>query len=366
MHYCRHGSGVSMRRPVYLFFAGLLISLSACKEAELPPAPDRPVRTTTIRSRVAAEPIVLTGHIRARDEIKESFRIDGKITELLVRLGDPVRRNQLLARLDAQNELNALRANEAEVNAAQASLTQAKNNENRLRRNSAATEQIDQAVQQVKSAQAQLDAAEAKLRIGQDRAGYAELPADAAGVVIGKNAEPGEIVRAGQPVVVLARDNAKDAVFNVPPQLLYVSGVSLDSEVEVALTENPNITAKGRISEISPLADPATRTIAVRIALADPGHDLRFGAVVTGRVMRNSAVIIEVPGASLTESDGLPAVWVVDPRERTVTLRTVRVARYEPTTVVIAQGLGEGEIVVTAGVQALRPGQKIRLLDDPT
>jgi RND family efflux transporter MFP subunit len=355
-----------MARPVYLFIAGLLVSLSACKEAALPPAPDRPVRTATIRSRVAAEPIVLTGHIRARDEIKQSFRVDGKLTERLVSLGDQVQRNQLLARLDPQNELNALRANEAEVASAQASLTQAKNNESRLRRNSAPTEQLDQAIQQMKSAQAQLDAAEAKLRIAQDRVSYNELPSDAAGVVIAKGAEPGEIVRAGQPIVVVARNNAKDAVFNVPPQLLYVSGVSIDSPVEVALSENQNITTKGRISEISPLADPATRTIAVRIALTDPHHDMRFGAVVTGRVMGASAAIIEVPGAALTESDGLPAVWIVDPREKTVTLRAVRVARYEPTTVIIAQGLGEGEIVVTAGVQALRPGQKIRLLNDPT
>ena len=354
-----------MGRIVFLFVAGLLV-LSACKETALAPAPDRPVRTTTIRSRVAAEPIVLTGHIRARDEIKQSFRVDGKLTERLVSLGEVVRQNQLLARLDAQNELNALRANEAEVAAAQATLTQAKNNESRARRNSAPTEQIDQAVQQVKSGQAQLDAAEAKLRIGQDRVSYAELTSDAAGVVIAKGAEPGEIVRAGQPIIVLARNNAKDAVFNVPPHLLYVAGISLNSPVEVALSENQNITAKGRISEVSPLADPATRTIAVRIALTDPHLDMRFGAVVTGRVTSASASIIEVPGAALTESDGLPAIWVVDPRERTVTLRTVRVARYEPTTVIIAQGLGEGEIVVTAGVQALRPGQKIRLLNDPT
>lgn len=355
-----------MSRAVFLFAAGLLVTLSACKEAALPPQPDRPVRTTTVRSRVSAEPIVLTGHIRAREELKQSFRLDGKLTERLVSLGQEVRRNQLLARLDAQNELNALRANEAEVASAQASLTQARNNESRLRRNSAPTEQLDQAVQQVKSAEAQFDAAQAKLRIGQDRVSYAELQADATGVVIAKGAEPGEIVRAGQPIITIARNNAKDAVFNVPPQLLYVAGVTLDSPVEVALTENQNIVSRGRISEISPLADPTTRTIAVRIALTDPHQDMRFGAVVTGRVTAASASIIEVPGAALTESDGLPAVWIVDPRERTVTLRAVRVARYEPTTVIIAQGLGEGEIVVTAGVQALRPGQKIRLLNDPT
>lgn len=353
-------------RATAFFIAATLILLGGCSESAPPPAPDRPVRTTTIRPRVAAEPVVLTGHIRAREELKLAFRIDGKLTERLATVGDQVRRNQLLARLDPQNEQNALRANEAELAAAQANLTQAKNNESRARRNSAPQEQIDQAVQQVKTAQAQNDAAEAKLRIAQDRVAYTELSADAPGLVIAKGAEPGEIVRAGQPVIVLARNNAKDAVFNVPPQLAYIRGVSVDSPVEVALSENQNIVTRGRISEISPLTDAATRTITVRIALTDPPVDMRIGSTVTGRIMSAAASIIEVPGAALTESDGLPAVWVVDPREKTVALRTVRVARYEPTTVIIAQGLGEGEMVVTAGVQALRPGQKIRLLNDPT
>jgi len=342
-----------------------LIGLGGCSEQAPAPAPDRPVRTTTIRPRVVAEPIVLTGHILAREEIKVAFRVDGKLTERFVTAGDQVRPNQMLARLDPLNEQNALRGSEAELTAAQASLTQAKNNESRLRRNSAPSEQLDQAVQQQKSAEAQVEAAEAKLRMAQDRLRYTELRAEVAGVVTTKGAEPGEVVRAGQQIVVLARNNAKDALFHVPPQVMLVRGIARDAPVEVALSENQNIAAKGRISEIAPQADPATRTIPVRIALTDPPSEMLFGATVTGRVMRPSAAVIEVPGSALTELDGLPAVWVVDPRDKTVTLRAVRVARYEPASVIIAQGLGEGEIVVTAGVQALRPGQKIRLLNDP-
>jgi RND family efflux transporter MFP subunit len=355
-----------MRTIAWVFVTASAISLAGCGEAAHPPAPDRPVRTTTIKPRVTADPIVLTGHIRARDEIKLAFRVDGKLTERSVTLGDQVRRNQVLARLDPQDEQNALRANEAEVAVAKSNLTQAKNNESRLRRTNGTADQIDQVVQQVNSAQAQVDAAEAKMRIGQDRVSYTELRSDVAGVVITKGAEPGEIVRAGQPVVVLARNNFKDAVFNVPPQLLYLPGVSMDSVVEVTLSENQNISVKGRISEIAPQSDPATRTIPVKIALNDPPADMRLGSTVIGRVTGAATTIIEVPGSALTESGGLPAVWIVDPKEKTVALRNVRVARYEPASAIIAQGLGEGEIVVTAGVQALRPGQKIRLLNDPT
>jgi RND family efflux transporter MFP subunit len=359
-----------MRLTGYAFAVLCLVWLGGCSESAPPPAPDRPVQTTTIRPRVAADPIVLSGHVLAREEIKLSFRLDGKLNERTATVGDQIRPNQLVARLDPLNEQNALRASEAELAAAQASLTQAKNNESRVRsansRGQATSDQLDQAVQQQKSAEAQLEAAEAKLRIAQDRLRYTELHAEVAGVITAKGAEPGEIVRAGQPVLVLAHNSWKDALFYVPPQVMFIRGLSRDVPVEVALSENQNVVATGRISEIAPQADPATRTIPVRIALTDPPPEMLFGASVTGRVMRPAAAIIEVPGSALTEQDGLPAVWVVDPKDKSVSLRQVRVARYEPASVIIAQGLGEGEIVVTAGVQALRPGQKIRLLSDPT
>ena len=117
-----------MRLTAYAFAALGLICLGGCSESAPPPAPDRPVRTTTIRPRVVSEPIVLTGHILAREEIKVSFRVDGKLTERFVTAGDQVRPNQMLARLDPLNEQNALRGSEAELTAAQASLTQDKNN----------------------------------------------------------------------------------------------------------------------------------------------------------------------------------------------------------------------------------------------
>ncbi len=353
-----------MRGIAYVVFWLPLIFLVGCNEAAPPAAPDRPVRTTTIKLHPAEEPIVLTGHIRAREEIKLSFLTDGKLTERSVKVGDRVRLNQEVAQLDSEDQQDALRANEADVSAAQANLAQADNNENRLRKNGASNDQIDQAVQQVKVAQAQLDAAQAKLKIGQNRLGYTKLTSSAAGVVIATGAEPGEIVRAGQPIVVIARSNLKDAVFNVPPQLMYVKGVSVDSPVEVTLSENKDVSSKGQIREISPETDAATRTIEVKIALDDPPSDMRLGSTVTGQVATPTAEIIEIPGSALTEANGLPAAWVVDPTNKTVSLQSVRVARYEPNSVIIAQGLHEGDTVVTAGVQALRPGQKVRLLDE--
>ena len=122
--------------------------------------------------------------------------------------------------------------------------------------------------------------------------------------------------------------------------------------------------ATGRVREISPQADSATRTFQVKVGITDPPAAMRLGATVIGRIRLSAPPGVEVPASALTETDGRPAVWVVDPQSHTVSLRNVEVLRYDPASVVISRGLETGEIVVTAGVQTLRPGQKVRLLGD--
>jgi multidrug efflux pump subunit AcrA (membrane-fusion protein) len=89
---------------------------------------------------------------------------------------------------------------------------------------------------------------------------------------------------------------------------------------------------------------------------------MRLGATVTGRMEIEAGPLIEIPATALTQFNQRPAVWIVDPVSRTVSIRNVEVLRHDPATVAVAQGLDSGEIVVTAGVQALHPGQKVRLL----
>ena len=115
--------------------------------------------------------------------------------------------------------------------------------------------------------------------------------------------------------------------------------------------------------EVSPQADPVTRTFEVKVGLTDPPAAMRLGATVVGRMKLDTAPVIEIPATALTEFDRRPAVWVVDPSSLTVSLRNVEVARNDPATIAISQGLDSGEIVVTAGTQALHPGQKTRLLE---
>jgi membrane fusion protein, multidrug efflux system len=139
-----------------------------------------------------------------------------------------------------------------------------------------------------------------------------------------------------------------------------------DPVVEVALTMDLAVRATGRVREVSPRADPVTGTFRVRVGLADPPPAMRLGSTVTGRMELGGGAVIEVPASALTRAQQQPAVWIVDPRSETVALRPVEVLRFDPAKVVVGQGLEAGDIVVTAGVQALRPGQKVRLLGAQT
>ena len=135
-----------------------------------------------------------------------------------------------------------------------------------------------------------------------------------------------------------------------------------DPLVQVALTNDPTVHAAGRVREVSPQADATTRTFQVKVGIIDPPQAMQLGATVTGSIKLSPPAGVEVPPSALTEANGRPAVWVVDPQSQTVSLRNVDVGRYDPTGLVISQGLETEEIVVTAGAQVLRPGQKVRLL----
>jgi RND family efflux transporter MFP subunit len=161
-------------------------------------------------------------------------------------------------------------------------------------------------------------------------------------------------------IVKLARKEGRDAVFDVPAQILRSAPAA--PQITVSLTDDPSVTATGRVREVAPQADPVTRTFGVKVGLTDPPPAMRLGATVTGRMETEAAAVINIPATSLTKSDRQAAVWIVDPVSRTVSLRNINVLRHDPAQVAVSAGLDPGEIVVTAGVQALHPGQKVRLL----
>jgi len=342
-----------------------LLFLSACQKREEAAATQpRPVRTVTVGKSKAGTPVTLTGRIEAEDEVTLAFRISGRLLENNLKLGDRVTPGQVVARLEPQNEQNTLRSAEAGLAAAQAALTQAQNHFERqdtlLSQGWTTRANHDQAKKAMQTAQAQVDSAQAQLKSAHDLMSFTQLEADAPGVVTAVGPSAGSVVQAGQMIAKLARQNGRDAVFDVPPQVLH--SAPPNPEVTVRLTSDPSVVAQGRVREVAPQADPVTRTFEVRVGLTNPPPTMLLGATVTGEMQMEAKPLIDIPASALTEINQKPAVWVVDPANHTVSPRNVEVMRFDPGTVALSGGLDTGEIVVTAGVQALHPGQKVRLL----
>jgi RND family efflux transporter MFP subunit len=354
------------RDTTTLLAISALTLLSACGSGDDAPAPEvRPVRVTTIESRAIGDTVALTGTVQAQTEINQSFRIDGRLIERAVDVGDTVRPGQLLARLDPQNEESGLQAARAQLVAAQAQLVEARNNHQRMRdlvaENAVSRASFDQAVALLQTAESQVEAVRANLNVAENRLSYTRLFADVAGVVTARGPEPGEVVSAGRMVVQVAREGSRDAVFDVPAQVK--DSAPRNSDITVALVNDANVTATGKVREVSPRADPVTGTFAVRVQLIDPPPAMRLGSTVTGRVKLDAVPAIQIPTAALVRAEGGTAVWVVDTAAGTVSLRNITVQSSSATTVQVASGLNPGDMVVTAGVQALRPGQKVRPLE---
>jgi len=343
----------------------LIPALAGCKKEEKAAAPDiRPVRTVTVEPSEGGETVSLTGEIQPRYQADIGFRVNGKILERPVDVGTQVKKGDLLARLDPQQYRQDFEVAKAEVATAEAEETRSEAQEWRqrelLKNGNTTRVQYDQALKTFKTAQAQLNSARARQVQASDNLDYTELKADNDGVITTVGADPGQVVSAGQMVVRLAQPGEREAVFNVAEALLK-NPPRKDPTVEVNLVSNPDIRTEGRVRYLSPQADPATRTYTVRVSLPGAPPQMRLGANVTGSVTFNQGSSITIPGSALFQKDGQPAVWLVT-KDGTVQLRPITVERYQGDAVVVGSGLTQGDVVVTAGVQKLLPGQKVRLM----
>lgn len=356
--------------PSYRLLALAVIAVAAtltgCQRAQEPPAPEiRPVRAVKIEMREMGDTVALTGSVQAQTEINISFRIDGRMLERTVNIGDTLRPRQLVARLDSQNEESSLQAARAQLAAARAQLTEARNNFGRFRdlvaENAVSRASFEQAESIMKSAEAQVEAAQTQVTLGENRLSYTRLMSDVSGVVTAVGAEPGEVVGAGRMIVQVAREGARDAVFDVPARVK--DAAPSRPTITVALASDPAVVANGTVREIAPRADPITGTFRVRVRLIDPPPAMRLGATVTGRMKLTAAPAIEIPPSAVVRNDKQAAVWIFDPKTGTVAPRNIEIRSSDPVRVEVASGLTPGDLVITAGIQALRPGQKVRLLE---
>ncbi len=353
-----------MFKPQILWTALIVAAVTGCDKPAPPAAQVRPVRAVTVERQAEGETVSLTGHVRAKDQVSLAFRIDGRMFERPVNVGDVLKAGQLVAKLDPQIQQNSLNSAQANLASLEAVMTQARlsfaRQEHLVKNGWTSVAKFDEAKQKLETTQGQIDAAQAQLRTAQEQLSYTVLTADGPGAVTKVGAEPGEVVQAGKMIVQVARQGGRDAVFDVPEQLMRTG--PRDPLVQIALTNDPTLRATGRVREVAPQADATTRTWQVKVGIIDPPQGMQLGSTVTGRIKLAAPPGVEVPASALTEANGRPAVWVVDPQAKTVSLREVDVLRHDPATVVISQGLETGDLVVTAGVQTLRPGQKVQIL----
>jgi RND family efflux transporter MFP subunit len=351
-----------MRSSAIILALPLLAAVAGCKP-ESTAAEQRPVRSVVVIPKPIHDDRQAVGEVKPRYESDLSFRVAGKLLARLVDVGAAVKQGDTLATLDTQDYQNRRRSAEAEVSSAEAALVEAQGSEDRLARllknGFTPKANYDTALRNLRAAEARLAGAKANLDLARDQLNYTELKAEFDGVITAVGAEAGQNVTPGQLVARLARPGDKDGVFSIAETALADSAEH--ATVLVWPLSNPELLIEGVVREISPVADPATRTYTVKVTLKDPPPQVRFGMSIGGRWKGSPAPVVALPLSALFEKHGAPAVWVFDQPSGSVMLKPVTVARYEVDTVIIGSGIATGDIVVTAGINKLRESQKVRL-----
>jgi RND family efflux transporter MFP subunit len=347
-----------------LLSLGLVVGLAACQaQPQEASTPDRPVLVQTVAfgSRTPERTFVAT--IRPRIESDLGFRVPGKIARRLVNVGEAVTTGQPLASLD-ETDLRLQREQaEAEMKAAAAALVQAEAELKRivtLRGAGWSTASgFDRQKAATEEARGRVARAERALSLAENAHSYTTLVSDAEGVVTATQIEPGQVVAAGQAAVRVARLAEREAVIAVPEA--QVAAVR-DGAASLSLWSAPDKRYAAKLRELSPSADPTTRTYLARFSIPTAGEEVQLGMTATVTIGGGaSARVARLPLSSLYNQGSGPSVWVVDVDGRPV-LRRVNVEAYESRDVVIAGGLNEGDRVVTLGVQKLDPGQRVRIV----
>jgi membrane fusion protein, multidrug efflux system len=323
------------------------------------------VRVAVVATQYYARKVTLTGAIEPTFSSNVAFRISGKIEQRFVEVGDHITANKVLARIDPQAQQAALDSAKAALVSAKALLTQAMTNFERqaelIKSGYTTRRTYDQAEQELRTEEAAVDSAQAAVSTAEEQFGYAELKAGIAGIVTARNAETGQVVQAGQTIFKVAHDGPRDAVFDVYEALL---NDPPSRRVQIYLQSDPSVATTGQVREISPTIDPASGTVKVKIVMDRVPPQMSLGSVVVGVATFPPREAVILPRSALFRWHDAPAVWLFDPRTRTVTPKVIKIDHYSDEDLVLSEGLSPGNTIVTAGVQFLYPGQVVEVAAD--
>jgi membrane fusion protein, multidrug efflux system len=342
------------------------LALAACSKTEPQPEPVRAVKVIKVSASGLDAAHEYSGDVRARVESRLGFRVAGKLIKRQAEVGQRVSVGQVLAQIDPQDYKLAADAARAGVAAAQTNRDLAAADYKRFSslkdQNFISGAELERRDAALKAAQAQLDQAQVQLKSQGNQAGYATLVADVAGIITAVEAEPGQVVSAGAPVVRIAQDGARDVVFSVPEDR--VRQLAVGTEVAIKRwSDNSQIT--GRVREVAASADPVTRTFPVKVSV-DAQQAPALGSTVYVLPPSGTSGIsaIKLPTSALFLLGKTSHVWVLDTTAMTLKSTPVQVATADGNEAVIASGLTAGQMVVSAGVHVLSPNQKVTIFGD--
>ena len=346
----------------------LLGTLGACSKTAPAPEPIRAVKVITVGTAPVLSQYEFSGEVKAQVESRLGFRVGGKIIKRQAELGQRVKAGQVLAQIDPQDYKLAADAARAQVAAAQTNRDLAgadfKRYQELKNQNFISGAELERRESTLKAAEAQLQQARSQLGVQANQANYASLVADVSGIVTAVEAEPGQVVSAGAPVVRIAADGPRDVVFSVPEDKL--AGLVPGAPVKIRVWSQ-NRQTTGKIREIGASSDPQTRTYAVKASL-DAGETLALGSTAyvvpelpTPPTTSAMTQVIKLPTTALRQEGKVTAVWVLDQASMTVNSQVIQVATADGNEVVVAGGLKPGMLVVSAGVHVLSPGQKVSI-----
>lgn len=346
---------------VCIFFV-IFLSLNGCGEK----TSKKEVLTRPVRTVVAPQPsfstsFIQTGEIRAHDEITLGFRLDGRLLERRVEVGDSVSQGQLLASLGSETSENQLSSTRADLVSARVAEQMAATNLRRMKvlmpKGAISRVQLDNAISEWQSTASRLQTSENSLKNAQNNLSWSRLTSPAAGVITQVSASAGQVVSAGQTIVTLAESNRKDAVFDLSEA--QAGALKSSAIFNVSLLSEPSVQAPGVVRDLSPQSDPQTRTWRVRVALDNPPPAMILGASVLGQLPETGQRTIRLPASALTEADGHPAVFVVNMKTLRLERRKVVIGKFSVSDIYLLSGVAPGDRVVTAGVSKLREGELV-------
>ncbi|MDX2507786.1 MAG: efflux RND transporter periplasmic adaptor subunit [Gammaproteobacteria bacterium] len=349
-----------------LLFTGML---SSCSGEAPPETVIRPVVTQKVEIRENWQQATYAGEIKARYKMALGFRISGKIEARFVEVGNVVAPGTLLARLDTED--SKLQLMEAQGGLAAARAEQEKAKLDLKRYTKLYKEKMISAAEHLRFsndlavAKARYTQAQAHLEVTRNQSDYTHLYADKGGVITALDMEVGQVVVAGQTVVNLALPQEKEVVIAVAESRL--DEVRHANEIKISLWVDPDRYYQGRVREISPGADPVTRTYTVKISLLEADHKVYLGMTTTVLILqKKQQLVVKLPLTSIFQKESQqgsqPAVWIYSPKTSEVQLYPVEILEYQFDAVLIRSGLQQGQLVVVAGVHKLYAGQKVRLM----